>query len=86
MAKTQKEIDDLNEDELKEVIGGNRSNNLPEGYIEVELGYICDNYQDSPKVPSFAHGKCEGCIHCERRERGWRTFFCFKNSKNLRYQ
>lgn len=99
MAKTQKEIDDLkkeytslktklselNEDELKEVVGGSLDY-LPEGYIEVALSSICDNYEDSPYVPSFTYGKCEGCIHRERMECGWRTFYCCKNSKNFRYQ
>ena len=98
MAKTQKEIDDLkkeyaslktklndlNEDELKEVIGGS-FDYLPEGYIKVGSSYICDNYEDSPYVPPFAHGNCEGCIHCEHMQSGWYYFDCCKNSKNFRY-
>lgn len=99
MAKTQKEIDDLkneytslktkpndlNEDELKEVIDGS-FDYLPEGYIEVALSSICDNYEDSPYVPLFTYGKCEGCIHRERMGRGWYTFYCCKNSNNYCYQ
>ncbi len=99
MAKTQKEIDDLkkeytslktkldvlSEDELKQVVGG-VSNYLPDGYIEVSICGICDNYESSPNLPSFTHGKCDGCIYREHMQHGWYYFYACKHAKNYRSQ